>query len=142
MREIMRREPPPKSGNFFELTIGELEEVFKLPNFATRQELLSLYAEARPSDETSSPDLLRAMAATLGACWWGREKVLESDAFEFRNDLIRYGDLVLSELEAEGFSGAEIIIAGSACVSRVVDSIPQEQEVKEKEAFSKAEAGA
>ena len=141
MRDLMKRRNPPETHNFFELELGELSEVFKLPNFATRQELIQLYAGAA-GDGDESADLLRAMAATLGACWWGREKALEVDYFEHRKDLIRFGDLVLSELEDSGVDVAYIVRAGGECVSRVASSIPGEQEVKEKEAFTRAEAGA
>ena len=141
MRDLMKkRNPPEHAPNFFELQIGDLEEVFKLPNFAARQELIGLYADAA-SEGQQGADLLRAMAATLGACWWGRSKALEVDYFEHRKDLIRFGDMVLSELEDSGIDVSEIVKAGGTCVSKVASSIPSEDEVAEKEAFSKAEAG-
>ena len=122
MRDLMKRRNPPDTPNFFELELGDLAEVFKLPNFATRQELIQLYAGAA-GDGDDSADLLRAMAATLGACWWGREKALEVDY-----------------LEDSGVDVAQIVKAGGECVTRVASSIPGEQEVREKQAFTKAEA--
>lgn len=139
MREIMTRQKPDNADNFFDLAIGELEEVFKLPNFATRQELIQLYAEAS-AGENGGSDLIRAMAATLGACWWGKSQALEVDYFDHRKDLIRFGDLVLGELEDAGLEVAAIMTAGGECVSKIVDSIPTEAEVKDKQDFSTAGA--
>lgn len=139
MREIMTRQKPENADNFFDLAIGDLEEVFKLPNFATRQELIKLYANASGGDDAGS-DLIRAMAATLGACWWGKSQALDVDYFEHRKDLIRFGDLVLGELEDAGLEVSAIMSAGGECVSRIVASIPTEAEVKDKQDFSTAEA--
>ena len=141
MRDLMTPRNPPETPNFFEIDLGEIVEVFKLPNFAARQELIQLYASAAGAGDESA-DLLRAMSATLGACWWGRQKALDVDYFEHRKDLVRFGDLVLTELEDAGLDVASIVKAGGECVSKVAASIPGEQEVKEKEALSKAEVGA
>ena len=139
MQEIMNRTKPENADNYFDLALGDLEETFKLPNFAARQELIQLYATAA-NGEGQGSDLIRAMAATLGACWWGKSQALEVDYFDHRKDLVRFGDLVLGELEDAGIEVAAIMSAGGECVSRIVDSIPTEKEVKDKQDFSTAEA--
>lgn len=139
MHEIMERQKPKNADNYFDLALGDFEEVFKLPNFAARQELIQLYATAAKGEGQGS-DLIRAMAATLGACWWGKSQALEVDYFDHRKDLVRFGDLVLGELEDAGIEVAAIMQAGGECVSRIVDSIPTEKEVKDKQDFSTAEA--
>jgi hypothetical protein len=139
MHEIMNRTKPENADNYFDLALGDLEETFKLPNFAARQELIQLYATAA-NGEGQGSDLIRAMAATLGACWWGKSQALEVDYFDHRKDLVRFGDLVLGELEDAGIEVAAIMSAGGECVSRIVDSIPTEKEVKDKQDFSTAEA--
>lgn len=123
----------PTTAQFFEISIGDFKEAGKLPNFAMRQELISLCGELGIA---GGADMLRAMAAALGACWWGSENELESSYWDHRKDLIRFGDMVLDELEGAGLEPAAILEAGSDCLSRLVDSIPTEIEVEEKEDFT------
>ena len=139
MRTIKTR-AAPEAPNFFTTQIGVQEVQCRLPNFAARQEMLNLCRFTGDGDANNGggPDVVRSMAAILGCCWWGTDRVLEADYFRHRRDLVQYGDLVLTELEAEGFRAEDIIAAASVCLEAVIASIPTEEEVAEAEDFTEA----
>jgi len=136
--QIRPKRNAPDTAQFFEISVGDLRETGRLPNFATRQELIEL---CRDLGGAGGADMLRAMAAALGACWWGSGLELEVSYWEHRKELVRFGDLVLSELEDHGLDPSDILQAGTDCLSRLAGSVPSEDEVKEVEDFTAAEEG-
>lgn len=140
MRTIKSR-VAPEAPNYFAIQIGDQEVQCRLPNFAARQELLGIWLSVAPGGENggNGAEVYRAVSAVVGCCWWGTDRALEAEYFEHRADLLRFGDLVLTELEDAGFKAAEIIEAASACMDRIADSYPTESEVKAAEDFTEAE---
>lgn len=140
MKPIATRTAPEGAANHFKVTLGEEEIQCRKPNFATRQELLTLYFVAQPLEISNGggPEVVRALAATLGACWWHASLEIEADLFAHRKDLMRYGDLVLTELEDEGYDAAQIIEAASSCLGEMLGDMPTEDEVTEQEVFTEA----
>ena len=128
----------PNTAQFFEISIGDFRETGRLPNFATRQELIEL---CRDLGGGTGADMLRAMAAALGSCWWGSETELEVSYWDHRKELVKFGDLVLSELEGYGLDPSDILQAGTDCLSRLAGTIPSEADVKETTDFTADEEG-
>jgi hypothetical protein len=145
MRTIPSRTPPEDDARHFSVSRSEDGEgevvTFKLPDFATRLDISRLYVDnaATAKGEGFSGDLVRAMAAIVGICWWGTDRVIEADFWDHRKDLLKYGHLVLQEMEDEGYTSDELARLSVGCFGAIADSTIGEEEVKEAEDFTEAQ---
>jgi hypothetical protein len=145
MRTIPSRTPPADDARHFSASRsedGEGPEVsLKLPDFATRMDISKLYlANAASGDgDGFGADWVRALAAIVGLCWWGVDRTIEADFWDHRKDLLRYGHLVLQELEDEGYGLDEIARLAAGCFAQIAGATIGEEEVQEAEDFSAAQ---
>ena len=79
----------------------------------------------------------RAMYASLGLCWNGKQKLRSK--FSDSYDALQYGGEVFDELTRVGFSPSEIIDAATSAFSLMISLLPSADEVEAAEGNSEAQ---
>ena len=109
----------------FDISLGGQTHVGRLPaSFAARDDVLSAAVH----------NWRRACCGALGLCGASSLNIKPTLKAAGYSPL-EYGGMVLDHLMGRGFGRDEIMAAAIICWNKIAESMPKEQEVKEKEDF-------